>query len=329
MADVDLAENERAFQRQFEALRQEVAAMPERVILDEIDSLRASVDLLRGNQRELMRFLDFCETDPANHDLWHQTSKKKQQGLSQEGIRLLHNYAASSKSLVDHTRGVVRRLYTPDEFPDYQREVTNQFATVPVIQFVQCLREVLTHQRAVPITFTADVNMKSGTTTVRCGLSKTALLQSDRWNATATRFLEDAADFIRLRDVISDYSARVKAFYTWFDERNYALRRVEIDRLRSKDVELRILYLGHELDTWLAEPNEPLTDHNLLATILDISEIRAIEQHPQQSEVRTAATLQTLGRYFKVPHSLAAKIRRAHAMPEFYRGAPSSHTGDT
>ncbi len=297
-------------------VERELLAMPEKRIQDEIDSIQITVYVFLQNQRAILDFLSWCEHDPANQDLMYLASKKKKEWVSRELTRLLHNYVASAKSLVDHTRGSCQRLYAPGDFPEYEAEIKRRFAKEPLVQFVQGLRNLLMHVRPPAVMFRFDIGDEFKTITRRLGLTRRDLDSWEGWTAPARAYLKAADDFLHLAEIIGGYAERMRDFYHWFDERQYELCGDEIERFRAKGVELAVLRLEHEIDTWLENPSETLGEDKLFSGLLDVSEIQAIQEQPVMSSGRVDKTLEMIGHYFDPPPSLVRKIRAWCGLPE-------------
>lgn len=312
------------------ALRRELEVTPDRRFQDEIDSVRISVDVLRDNEAELLRFLSYCEESPENHDLWRMQFIKKKRQLSREAVRLLHNYIASAASLADHTRNAHARLFAEGEFPDYEDKKASDILANGVVQFVRQLRNYQMHVSSPAIVLRSSVDPTTGAGDVRVGLDKVELEKWKNWKPVARQYLGTCEEFIHLCPLVKEYGSRIHSFYTWYDARHWEIHGPEIRGFRERQRELVVLTLEQKIDEWLsALPSSRflLSDNNLFIGLFDISEIRAIESYPPRSPARVGKALETFQRYFDIPPSLEARIRRVYHMREFYVLGDTSNGG--
>ena len=171
-----------------------------------------------GNDREFQAlFAHYDNNVQARLELWDTHNRDGFDAFLDEVDRLLHNYLAAATSLRDHTR----RLWRQDPPPDmaltaeYDERVKRTFADSPLANFVQRLRNYMTHSK-LPVAqgkFTWEQGSGESSTVA---LSKAALLEWDDWNVAARAFLDEADDDIDLSDVLRDYTALVHDFNQWF-----------------------------------------------------------------------------------------------------------------
>ena len=154
--------------------------------------------------------------------------------------RRLHNYCASVKSLVDHTRRVHVAM---DSYRDISTEVAELNATYfknhGLSQFVQQLRNYFVHLH--PVSSGYSIQCEGGEFTVPYRFRKALLLEYGEWNKSAKRFLEEAGDQIDVQTTLESYFQYTKAFYDilWAKHREwFAPQFAERQRLLLTVVEL-------------------------------------------------------------------------------------------
>jgi hypothetical protein len=292
-------------------LAQELRQMPEKRIQDEIHSVRSSVEVFRGNQRELVSFLAWCEQAPENEDIVYAAAWSKREKQSYELRRLLHNYVAAAMSLVDHTRVSHNRLYEDGDFPDYQPRVERDFARNPLAQFVKGLRMYVTHVQTTGVIFRFNVDDETEEIHRQLGVETATLRDWDGWNAPAKAYLSKASDFIRIADVAAEYGQKVHDFYHWYDDRQNEILGDDLDRYRSKQEEALALKLEIRIDNLLESSDESITGEKVFSGVLDMAEIEQIDGLPQGSIERASRAVELLGHYIQPSEALIAKLRRA------------------
>lgn len=111
-------------------------------ILTEMNGLNASVYMFSENEGELVESLEEVTWSPEGWLLFTPPLSHHLQAFRLEIGRLLHNFVASSLSLIDHTRRVKRGLYTDSERENaYDQKLTAAFVNDPLSEFVKGLRQ--------------------------------------------------------------------------------------------------------------------------------------------------------------------------------------------
>lgn len=177
-----------------------------------IMSLWASHRIFKVNEQELMRLLakhaDFHGSlkpfgGTGDQDTWEVEY--------QECVRLLHNYVAAAKSLVDHTRNVARAVLKAKGLDAYQSRVDTTFKDEPLSRFVQDLRNYVQHQANPVLMKTVEFQeMRSG-----MQLSIKHIQGWSGWSAKAFSFISSCKDKIYIHDIVIRYSALVDGFQSW------------------------------------------------------------------------------------------------------------------
>jgi hypothetical protein len=141
-----------------------------------------------------------------------------------EVIRLLHNYLASAKTLIDHTRILARDLYEVTTFwEEYEARVTRTFADSRLANFVQRLRNYMLHKE---LPFTSATMLLATGADFDCyvNLDLARLRAWDGWNAKAREYLDVLpGDQVRLDQLVGDYTALVGEFHDWLEVRQKQL----------------------------------------------------------------------------------------------------------
>lgn len=184
-----------------------------------VQRLGFSFGLLQRNYAELTLAIRYLTSNGIAYEMigiddrWH-----RHEGM-REVIALLHNYVASEKSLVDHSRRIHRKSYQPEGFcEECDRQIQSRFATDPQIQFVQDLREMALHYRLPSVHMTTSIQMREPGKgmVVRLQLMKADLDEWKKWGAHSTKFLASAGPKVDVLEAVEGYHARVTDYYTWF-----------------------------------------------------------------------------------------------------------------
>jgi hypothetical protein len=131
-----------------------------------------------------------------------------------EANRLLHNFLASAKSIVEMDRNIIRASLGQELINTYEAESKLRFAEDPLCQFVQQLRNYCLHV-ANPIVGSQVSGKGNDFETAFLHLVKQSVMSWTGWNAPARSFLKDCAAHIRLQPIIKSYCEKTDEFRKW------------------------------------------------------------------------------------------------------------------
>jgi hypothetical protein len=216
-------------------LIKEYEAMPEQRLVAILRTLDSSYYVYQKNYAQLVKLLGLYEDIKTTLELWSVENRPAQNLFHLEVTRLLHNFVASVKSLVEHTRRLQRELHGSDNnFPEYQQEVDLRFTKNELVQFIEDLRDYCLHYRQLPIfsqmNFTAQPqNFKSA---VRLNLK--TLSSYRKWSTLGRVYLKSQQRDLNVREVIDAYNSIVVNFHSWFRARLRQIHAMELDNLEQK-----------------------------------------------------------------------------------------------
>jgi len=158
--------------------------------------------------------------------------------------RLLHNFLASSKMLVDVTRRWINKIFEDNEFLEiYRNKVQEMFISNVQVQFIEDLRNFTLH-RALPLSI-PELRMKQESeTTMRSSLAivllKDYLLDWDNWSDLGRMQIDMAFDGnIDILSICRQYYEIVKKFTNWLFWQVRDLFNEEIEQANSIIEQLR------------------------------------------------------------------------------------------
>jgi hypothetical protein len=216
----------------------QLEASPEMEIYRNLQALSASYRVFAGNYNELIHYLEHLKNPRKSLSLYNNIDKQKEVNLLiDETSRLFHNFIASAKTLVDHTRVIVERLYSNQEFiKEYQAKIDQDLSNNPVQKFVQNLRNYTQHYTLpipeLKIEFGEDIEMSM------C-LDVNILKQWGGWGKLRS-YLETLGDNLSLISLSNEYFALIEKFYLWLTERQEQLHKSDLENLQKMNDELTI-----------------------------------------------------------------------------------------
>jgi hypothetical protein len=297
-------------------VQDELMAMPEWNTLARLHSLGTSVRLLEGNADELLRLLWFLTEDPRSMPLSEVSRQEQLDHVFEEVLRLLHNFVAAARSLVDHTRVLYQELYEEKGlFPEYKEEVGRRFVKNAIVQFVHDLRHLAQHVQLPGISYTLTFDRDSGLTR-QLVLRKEDLLRLHKWKPHAKQYLETAPEGIDVSVLLKEYLKEIRDFYQWMDQRQAEIHAGDAAEVEKKQAEGRALLaqrlpglFASGLKTWEAGVGSLQNIFTFAFSPGDWSELSSLDG--DLVAWTDAALLLTERKFGAIPSDLVTRIKNA------------------
>ena len=218
-------------------IQDELLAMPEWKRIARIQHFSTSLRLFHANKKEVTKLLDLMTVDPRGDALGNVSNRARLDAAMEEVLRLLHNFVAAAKSLVDHSRTLYRDLYEKTGlFPDYTTEAKSRFEEESLVQFVNGLRQFAQHYRLPALSYVTNFHVERGLQK-KLVLQKANLVEFSGWNAPAKKYLDAAPAQIDIREVVDAYEVAVGAFYKWMEGRLKEIHAADMAAVTAKEKE--------------------------------------------------------------------------------------------
>lgn len=303
-------------------LMDEILAMPEYKLRQQLLSFNTSIYILDQNFAELQMLIDFLVNNPEGHLLTAASNQDRLRQVQIDIIRRLHNFVAAAQSLVDHTRRFYDKLYgSSNLFPDYQAQVNQVFVTDPLSQFVQRLRQYCQHYKAPDIGIEVSVTQSEDgfieTRTIFLPLED--LKDFDGWNAAAKKYMNGLMGNVDVLEVATNYRNKVMDFYRWFQSRQQEIHAAELARFESKQTEFALVHLEWMVNACLNNKDDmPYRAEEIFYGILPAQELEALTQLPAGSSERMTRAIELFERQYPLPDGLRRKIELLYQDPGFW-----------
>jgi len=164
-------------------------------------------------------------------------------------IQLLHNYVASTMTLVDHARRL-RNNWTADLQTEFSERLA-ELVKNPEVPFIQGLRNFMLH-RSLPFpAYTlhiADPGDEGPLTNMAIELSTEELLAWKGWTAEPKAFLRDQGETVALLPIIEKHGDLVFRFNAWVVNALGEANRKALSELNEIQVELNAILTGVDTD---------------------------------------------------------------------------------
>ncbi len=222
---------------QIAELHQKILECMGMAIQQKIDALRVTYYIFDTNYRELKDSLKEYAQPDSSLALMEEKNRAQLEQFCAELTRRLHNFLAGAKSLVDHTRNMVKELYKEHSFLDeYQNKIGDTFAASGVAVFIQELRNYTLHYKLPVAAISMDMTkLDAGTWEISNGisLSKESLKEFSGFTKLAKDYLENSPDQIALAPIVDQYFSLVTTFYGWLGERQQEVHKAEFGEMNA------------------------------------------------------------------------------------------------
>jgi hypothetical protein len=257
-------------------LYDELEVMSEYLIIEQIRHFSSSLEIFKGNYRELKDYVNFHNNPFQSRELFSVSNRHKLFLFQLQVMRLLHNYVASAFSLIDHTRNHYKGLYSKNnKFPEYEEEVKNRFIDVPIANFTKELRQYIQHYDLPVIVSKTKYISEPPTLTQKLTIKKEKL-NSFSWNSKSKEYLKSLPDDIDLNALIDTYYEIVENFYDWFKLKQQMIHEKELFIVNQKKRVINKLLLPNLIDVSINDPE--FNYINFEQSILSIDEQNELNQ---------------------------------------------------
>lgn len=187
------------------------------------------ISIFGGNFKELSKALLHFENLKNALDLMDQDNREATEEYHNEISRLLHNFLASAKMLVDHTRVFINKFYNGTRiFQFYGNKVKSEFENDGLCKFIHELRNFILHQG---LPYTGLILRPDLETTVF--LDRDLTLDWDGWTALSRNYLESQPERMRVYDFVNAYTQKVYVFNHWLNLKIKEYHKTDLDELDS------------------------------------------------------------------------------------------------
>lgn len=132
-----------------------------------------------------------------------------------EMYRLLHNYLASVKTLVDHSRNLKGEYDNSPFSHEYERRV-KALGNEPVVGFVQSLRNVILHQRLPVVSIQVSVDTPNSKPEFSLNFVTESLLKIDRFSKTTREYVRShGSEQWPVKTPVQQYSKLINELCDW------------------------------------------------------------------------------------------------------------------
>lgn len=308
------------------ALHHQLVSMPEYQLELRLEALNRTRYVFSENYLQLRNLLLVEKDLKKALQLWDVNNACAQNDYRLEVTRLLHNFVASVKSLVEHSRILYKDLYEKDNgFPDYHAEIIKRFAENPFARFVEDLRNYCLHYRLAPIY--SNMTCSSAPNSMECStrLDIKVLENGFNWSSMSKKYLEERKkgtdsqtstteqDYgLDLLPLIDEYSSLAKDFHQWLVVRQREIHKDEFKRLHDNKQKLRDLVVPDEVAMALSNIGTSRNPDEAFYRLLEPELRKELDRIPLKSPCHVEALLAMIKQQAPIGEALEKSIKNAY-----------------
>lgn len=228
-----IAEGE-AIQARVEAAQKRLREHEGSLATQRWDKVKRSYSIWTRNTIELQHLLSAAERNEELAVLLIQNMDASKFPVKEEFFnqvdQRLHNMVSSARSLVEHTRTLVRK-YPDTEFAAEHDRCNSEIKNSPSAFFLDDFRSYMLHARHAPFITHNEIHDQIMTSEIRLG--RTALLDGYGWKSPSRKWLSDGTEDIVLSSLVVDYAKRMRELYAWFFPQFEVIHSTDIDEVNA------------------------------------------------------------------------------------------------
>ena len=198
----------------FDQLQKRIKSHPGKPIFNATQVYGVSLNFLFGNCHQLRQLIRLLEDPKDTAKIMGIRRRAHLQNLFDETNRHFHNFLTSITTLVDHTRNLMKRDFVKkDHHQEYQIKVKAVFTADPLAQFLQDLRNYITHYAIPHIGLTKRFgSSEADAEPAELYIQLDHLQTRFNWSAPSRSFIEQNKPKIRMLKLVDDHEMKARSF---------------------------------------------------------------------------------------------------------------------
>lgn len=205
------------------------------------------------NYKDLKLAIDYCVKPEHIHKLFDHNDSQR---VLLHMVRYLHNYLASAKSLVEHTRILIKDWYRQTDFiEEYNSQIKERFEGNPLSGFIEDFRNYALHYSFpltslhIDVTLDPETGIAKEERVIFC-IQKDALLEWSGWSKGRDYLMKFDQDIL-MENLVDEYYNQVINFHGWMHKRLEEIHAKELKWLNDmqKRIDELIKTIGYDNQT--------------------------------------------------------------------------------
>jgi hypothetical protein len=183
-----------------------------------------SLNIFQMNALELMEATRKVRDPDLGLPLMFEANREAGKQAHRELNRHIHNFVASARSLVDHTRVFLHESYAGSPvLKIVQEKITTTFSENPVTAFVHDLRNYMLHKGLPNSHMFLHLQQDPSTgseaqVTIGVRFNRQSLTEWSNWTAPAKSYMEQCGEHIHIHQFTNEYVVAVNRFHAWLEQ---------------------------------------------------------------------------------------------------------------
>jgi uncharacterized membrane-anchored protein YhcB (DUF1043 family) len=233
-------------------LMDELRNSNEQKTVQKIRHFSISLEIFVSNFNELKHHLEIHNNPQVSLKLMSQDNRELLHQYQKESTRLLHNYIASTLSLIDHTRIHYRELYGQNDlFPDYQKKIDTHFKVHPLSNFIKDFRQYIQHFSMPSLSSRLHFQQGAPDFEISIRISVESLNKFSGWNSKSKEFIKSLGEDFDLLEVIIAHESHIKIFYEWFMNRQHIIHKSDYEKVNEIRNKIRNTEFGEFISQFI------------------------------------------------------------------------------
>lgn len=233
----------------------ELRDSPEQKTVQKIRHFSISLEIFVSNFKELKHHLEIHNNPQVSLKLMSQDNRELLHQYQKEITRLLHNYIASSLSLIDHTRIHYRELYGNNNlFPEYQEKINEHFVNHPLSSFIKDFRQYIQHFSMPSISSRLKFERGAPDFDISIRISVESLNKFSGWKSKSKEFIKSLDEDFDLLEIVVAHESHVKEFYEWFMSKQHKIHKSDYEKVNGIRNKIRNTEFGAFISQFIVEP---------------------------------------------------------------------------
>lgn len=197
-----------------------------------------SLNIFQGNLIEIKKAISIIENPEIGTKLMSQENREIGDQAHREINRLFHNFLASAKTLIEHTRIFIDTYYSKTPIDQaYSAKIRTEYSEDPLCRFIQDLRNYILHKGLPDNTMSLTYNVSKRSIKTTVSLNKDSLLEWQKWNIKSRYYLNSQDKNIQISSLTETYGNKIGHLYEWLSEKlhkHHSKDLSELKRIQNK-----------------------------------------------------------------------------------------------
>jgi len=207
-----------------------------------LQDLKNCLEIFYRNSESLEKLMEFGSDPKKARKMFYLENKREYQNFMFELSRRIHNYVASSYTLISVTHNVIKRYKKEGEvkfFAEFEMK-KDDLSKQPVYELIYYLRQYYQHLNIPYLGSSYSVDNVVGQETINFSLNRREIIGYNELSPTCRTYLAELADdTISIPDLVENYNLLIKDFFDWVYNNIEVVLKKDIEFVNNKELEIK------------------------------------------------------------------------------------------